>query len=116
MGYIALTGKVTPAKVAPSEPNIETKLMIIGNWGYIEKIRSETEHVAITKKMLIIINEMIVFVETILFISIILANMAIEENIIIYGNNFPKIILRNFPLPKERHSFIPFVLKSFPKE
>ena len=44
--YIALTGKVTPAKVAPKEPNIEMKLMIIGNLGYIEKMKSETELVA----------------------------------------------------------------------
>ena len=46
MGYIALTGKVTPAKVAPNDPNIEMKLMIIGKLGYNEKMKSETEHVA----------------------------------------------------------------------
>ena len=55
-GYIALTGKVTPAKVAPNEPNIEMKLMIIGRLGYIEKRNIETEHVAIMKRIQMIIS------------------------------------------------------------
>ena len=51
MGYIAFTGKVTPAKVAPNEPNIEMKLMMIGKLGYIEKRNSDIEHVAVTKRI-----------------------------------------------------------------
>ena len=81
--YIALTGKVTPAKVAPNEPNIEMKLMIIGRLGYIEKRNIETEHVAIMKRI-----QMIISIKTFelrlksmkLNISI-LANMAMMENI-----------------------------------
>ena len=83
IGYIALTGKVTPAKVAPNEPNIEMKLMIIGRLGYIEKRNIETEHVAIMKRI-----QMIIGIKTFelrlksmkLNISI-LANMAMMENI-----------------------------------
>lgn len=41
-----MTGKVTPAKVAPKEPNIEMKLMMTGRLGYIEKMKSEMEQVA----------------------------------------------------------------------
>ena len=82
-GYIAFTGKVTPAKVAPNEPNIEMKLMIIGRLGYIEKRKIETEHVAIMKRI-----QMIISIKTFelrlksmkLNISI-LANMAMMENI-----------------------------------
>ena len=60
IGYIALTGKVTPAKVAPNEPNIEMKLMIIGRLGYIEKRKSETEHVAMmNRKQTAIIETML---------------------------------------------------------
>ena len=51
MGYIAFTGKVTPAKVAPNEPNMEMKLMIIGRLGYKEKINNDIEHVAVTKRI-----------------------------------------------------------------
>lgn len=84
MGYIAFTGKVTPAKVAPNEPNIEMKLMIIGRLGYMEKMKSEIEQVAKMKRMQIDIMENIFELRLkpkVLNINI-LANIAMKENII----------------------------------
>lgn len=78
-------GNVTPAKVAPKEPNIETKLMIIGSLGYNENINIEMEHVAKMKRILTIIIVMIFDLRlksNMLNINM-LANMAIMEKIII---------------------------------
>ena len=101
--YIASTGKVTPAKVAPNEPNIETKLMIIGKLGYIENRKSEMEHVASMKRTQTDITENILELKLnskTLNIST-LANIAMMENIITKGNIFPNITLMNFLFPIE---------------
>ena len=77
-------GKVTPAKVAPNEPNIEMKLMIIGKLGYIEKRKIAMEHVASMKRTHTAIIEKMLELKSnsnTLNIST-LANIATDENII----------------------------------
>ena len=116
--YIASTGKVTPAKVAPNEPNIEMKLMMIGSWGYIENKKSAMEHVASMKRTQTAIIEKMLELRLkskTLNIST-LANIAMTENVITKGNIFPNITLMNLPFPTLRHSLILPVLKSVPKE
>ena len=116
--YIASTGKVTPAKVAPNEPNIEMKLMMIGSWGYIENKKSAMEQVASMKSTHTAIIEKMLelsWKSKTLNIST-LANIAMIENVITKGNIFPNITLMNLPFPALRHSLILPLLKSVPKE
>ena len=48
------TGKVTPDNVAPSEPTIDTMLMMSATAGNREKMNSASAWVAITKSTVIV--------------------------------------------------------------
>lgn len=92
--------------------------MIIGKLGYIEKMKSDIEQVAKMKRMHTDIIEKMLelrFKSNTLNIST-LENMAMTENITIYGNIFPKITLMNLLLPIDRHSLIFLFLNSLPNE
>ena len=108
-----------PAKVAPNEPNIEMKLMIIGKLGYIEKRKSEIEQVARIKRMqtIIIENKLELKLKSKILNISILAKIAMQEKIITKGISFPNIILMNLPFAIDKQSLIFLLsLKSLPKE
>ena len=52
-GYILGTGKVTPDKVAPNEPTIDTMLIMSATAGKREKMKSANACVAMTKRTVI---------------------------------------------------------------